>query len=1223
MDDHFFIFAACCELVTERRSIRGRLTRMMDSRLRIGPLVRTISGMDPAAPLPEHEPRRADSADFSVDLPPDPSVIDTPEGLSATGDFHLRPLPNPNATLTAGDAGTAREGPPSLDSIRHAVPGYEILSELGRGGMGVVYLARQLGLNRPVALKMILSGEHAGQTERDRFRREAESVAALQHPNIVQIYDVGEAQGRPYLAFEYVGGGSLAAILEGQPWPAAPAADLVEALARAMQYAHERGIVHRDLKPANVLLAGSDSNPGLSPKAEDPLFRLPLNALRTPKITDFGLAKRLEPPSSWSNDSERTAPAAHTRTGAVVGTPSYLAPEQAAGKNRTVGPHTDVYALGAILYELLTGRPPFRGETPLDTVLQVMADDPVPPSKLRAKLPRDLENICLKCLRKEPARRYHTAGALADDLGRFQRGEAVAARPIGRTERAIKWMNRHPAATVLGITSAIALVSLLAVSLYFNVELGLAKERVEGEAKAARKAEFEALAAKRKADEERIEAEKQKAAAETARQDADARRRESERGVYALQLFKAAALGERDPQRALKLLDDYRRCPENLRDFTWRYIRGQCLVTEQVIGVHRAATGVPPVARVVYSPDGSLVATVSGIDPLVRIYGVTDKQLLFVLAGHQLAVHGVAFAPDGTTLATAGGDNTVRIWSLPKNRPPASTQIAPLATLSGHTNTVNGVAFSPDGKKLASVGADSLVRLWDVPAKLGADEKSKPTAAGVFKEHTGTVWAVAWSDAGLFTGGSDGRVLLWRLNRGGGKAEELFRLKKQVLALAASPDGELIAAAGDAEPDEDEPAIQLFRPLTDKKAGTLRGHTGLAVYDLSFAADGKRLASAGRDGTIRVWDVSALQERAVFRPEKEPRPPLDASVRAIRSVSFDPKGLAVISGGQDGAVRLWSFSGQKEEAIELDVRAPITAAALSADGWVLAVAEKIARQIKVWHLGDLSAELNPKPARVLGGLDQPPQAIAVNANGSIIAAGTSDGVYIWRNTDRPVRLARKGATSVALRGDDLVYVTDDGELHWLDLKTGKQRHSLAQAPGRTAQAMFSPDGRKLITSGHSAIHVWDADTGELLFGKMVAHFRRITAVAVRPGDTTGPWDMASADEGGQVTVWSLRPKAAPADGQPFAAGEALDVQQRPTPAGLNDTVDTLAFTADGKTLASGGVDRVVRLRDPETGQERAALAGHTDIVLFIAFRADQVMLSVGREGFVRVWRAAK
>jgi serine/threonine protein kinase len=295
-----------------------------------------------------------------------------------------------------------------------APPGYEILGELGRGGMGVVYKARQVGLNRIVALKMILAGGHAGAEERQRFLAEAEAIAAIKHPGIVQIHDFGTHEELPFFALEFCDGGSLAARLNGTPLPPREAARLVEQLARAMQAAHERGIIHRDLKPANVLL-GEDGEP---------------------RITDFGLARRTEGGSGL------------TQTGAIMGTPSYMAPEQAEGK-KDIGPAADVYALGAILYECLTGRPPFRAATTFDTILQVIADEPVPPSQLNAKAPRDLETICLKCLRKEPARRYRSAAALADDLTRWQRGEPIHARPVGRLERLTKWARRRPAVASL------------------------------------------------------------------------------------------------------------------------------------------------------------------------------------------------------------------------------------------------------------------------------------------------------------------------------------------------------------------------------------------------------------------------------------------------------------------------------------------------------------------------------------------------------------------------------------------------------------------------------------------------------------------------------------------------------------------------------------------------------------------------------------------------------
>jgi formylglycine-generating enzyme required for sulfatase activity len=345
---------------------------------------------------------------------------------------------------SSNDAGTLTAA--VSRSARGLVPGYEILGELGRGGMGVVYKARQTRLGRLVALKMILAGAHASRDDLARFQTEGEAVARLQHPNIVQVHEVGEHDGRPFFSLEFCPGGSLDKKLAGTPLPPKDAAGLVEKLALAMQAAHARNVLHRDLKPANVLLGAGGE----------------------PKITDFGLAKKLD-------EQGRTA------TGAVMGTPSYMAPEQARGESKAVGPAADVYALGAILYECLTGRPPFRAATPLDTVWQVLSEDPVAVTRLNVHAPRDLETVCHKCLHKDPAKRYATAAALAEELGRFQRGEPIMARPVGWVERGWRWCRRNP--VVAGLVAAVALVTVLGVAgivwhfLDAEHQMGIAEER--------------------------------------------------------------------------------------------------------------------------------------------------------------------------------------------------------------------------------------------------------------------------------------------------------------------------------------------------------------------------------------------------------------------------------------------------------------------------------------------------------------------------------------------------------------------------------------------------------------------------------------------------------------------------------------------------------------------------------------------------------------------------
>jgi serine/threonine-protein kinase len=391
----------------------------------------------------------------------------------------IPPLVETIQTPTLPSSALPRE---ALSPELPTLPGYEILGVLGRGGMGVVYKARQINLNRLVALKMVSAGAHASPQQLARFHLEAEAVASLQHPNIVQIYEVSEHNRCPYFSLEFMDGGSLEDRLGGKPQPPRSAAQLVETLARAMNCAHQRGVVHRDLKPANILLQDSliaedaEERRGTA-EASLPLRSSASSAVKdfTPKISDFGLAKRLEDPTQ-------------TQSGAILGTPSYMAPEQAAGHVREIGPATDVYALGAVLYELLTGRPPFLAKTTLETLQEVQSREPLPLARWHVKVPRDLEIICLKCLEKEPRKRYTSAEALADDLHRFLAAEPIRARPVGPWERAAKWAKRRPALAILLLISGLSVLSLLAVSLTYNALLQSALHSAEANSQRARRA---------------------------------------------------------------------------------------------------------------------------------------------------------------------------------------------------------------------------------------------------------------------------------------------------------------------------------------------------------------------------------------------------------------------------------------------------------------------------------------------------------------------------------------------------------------------------------------------------------------------------------------------------------------------------------------------------------------------------------------------------------------
>ncbi len=449
------------------------------------------------------------------------------------------------------------------------VPGYEILRELGRGGMGVVYQARQLALNRLVALKMIRTADLAGPEELERFRIEAEAVARMQHPNIVQIYEIGAWQAgdanppMPYFSLEFCDGGDLKGRVGNATLGPHQAARVVETLARAMHAAHQRGIVHRDLKPQNILLVGGPD--------------VPIDGC-IPKITDFGLAKRLETTGQ-------------TRDVACMGTPSYMPPEQAEGRSKEVGAAADIYSLGATLYALVAGRPPFVGASNQDILMQVMLDEPVPPRQLNPQVPRDLETIALKCLDKEPSRRYASAEALADDLRRFLQHEPIAARPVGQLERGWRWCRRKPALAASLAGTVLALVLGTVVSAVLAVRANFHAGRAESARQVAETKTEVADAARAEAVEEKNKA--------------DAARRHAEKLAYVGQL----GLAQREWQdgqcaHARNLLED---CAPELRGWEHNYLYSLFHQNQRTFRGH-----IDQVTSVAWSPDGQRLASTQG-----------------------------------------------------------------------------------------------------------------------------------------------------------------------------------------------------------------------------------------------------------------------------------------------------------------------------------------------------------------------------------------------------------------------------------------------------------------------------------------------------------------------------------------------------------------------------------------------------------------------------------
>ncbi len=1056
----------------------------------------------------------------------------------------------------------------SSPSIREwpALPDYQILSEIGRGGMGIVYKARQISLHRLVALKMVLAGAGASEAVMTRFRNEAEAVARLQHVNIVQIFAIGEHCGLPYLALELVDGTTLAHVIDNTPQRPRASAAMVETLARAIHVAHEMGIVHRDLKPSNVLVkhapqpgsghgetvgAYRPKTPSPSPRTRH-LLGLALRGLSpssspsegvahtssqdhdlgVPKITDFGLAKVL--------DGEVQL----TRTGEIMGTPCYMAPEQATAgapggrAKRAVGPAADIYSLGAILYELLTGRPPFKGKSTVETLLQVLHDDPVSPSRLQPRIPTDLTTICLKCLEKDPRKRYESALDLADDLGRFRRGEPVLARRVGTVGQIWRWARRRPG---LAAMAALLLTSLV------GGFIGMAHLwlRAEGH-----------------------------------RQTAVASGERAETTLYFSRIAHAQlAWRLNDTASTVALLQQCVPGPGELdrRGWEWHYLNS---LTTSAFAAFTG--GNPYVTRVAFTPDGRQLLTGGG-DPFVSPGPRGSLQLWDVrgdsgwktpslareLVEPSSLLRQFAASRDGKRVAFGKGDGTVCIWDVPR--------WAELRVLPGRKLAIVSLAFSPDAQLLASGDEAGRLTVWNV-----ADGSARYKVEGL---------------RGRFT--TDGSQLItvgrsavdstsYPIVRDAMNGNELSKLSFEATNFELSPDGTAMVVWSGVN-------ARVVNWKTGQTIATLASHSSY-ISEASFSPDGLHVATASSDQTARLSDARTGAEEFVFR----------GYLNRVGSVAFDSSGRFLATGERNGPdIKLWDLTRRPDYVTAGTVSyLPANRQAAFNQRAVLAMrcAPGSDELLVVRTEGALTS------LHLQGGSRMRPIEI-VPVNGRWLV---------------PAHVAEFSTDGRRLAGVNR-FVPEEVTI-W-DVATGKEQMTLRGHTLPVYWVATSRDGRRWATSAvdwpstalKREVKVWDAASGALL-----AEFnptsnpsdrRRLRgAVALSPdGERVAFEDyLADAADGTGARVRVRVHQVA--DGRIIADRSGQD----------DSILTALSFSNDGKTLAAGYVRGEIALHDLERGASvrPRILQGPSASLGSLAFSPDDRLLAVADREVVQLWHVA-
>ena len=1115
---------------------------------------------------------------------------------------------------------------------------YVIDRLISRGGMGVVYRARQQSLNREVALKMIRSAHLAGPSEVRRFLAEAEAVANLDHPNIVPIYEVGAHRGQHYFSMKLIEGGNLSHRVAELVESPRDSARLLAVVARAVHHAHRRGVLHRDLKPDNILIDREGR----------------------PLVTDFGIAKRL-----------KGAPA-QTRTGALMGTPPYMAPEQADRNARDVTTSADVYGLGAILYETLTGRPPFRGDSLIEILRQVVEDEPTPPRALNDRVDRDLEAICLKCLEKQPGRRYGSAMELAEDLERWSRGEPILARPVGKLEQAWRWARRHRAISAVGVTAAASLVVVTALSTisaaWIRSEqrvtlLALRKsERAERQAEqAARLAEqrLEAfLKAKREAEAERGRA---RGLAEIAD--------ERDRQVKTLAV-EADRMSVRVREEAKLARIEREKAEEAERLLRQRTYQGK------LRGAYRFLTESIDVGQA-----GELL---SACLPGQRewSWAYCDRLRhpeLFSMDGHVGPVLAVSYRPDGRVIATSGLDHTVRLWDAGDGRP--------IEVLRSHGHPVRDLAFDPESGDLASADDSGAIAVWEPGG--GARSPRQVFQAG------GPVRCLDYNASGGFlaSGLEDGRVLLWNPRHGLQETLQTFFVERDNLV-------------GRIEPGQSRPPKVT---LTDARSFPMpflevARHSG-PVLDVSFSKAPRiaaqtpfpiSIVSSGADSMARGSLVAVVEDRrsreeqrlrtdpegsgGSGRPKGSGNPPRKPSSKSNVEISQAPNAAGASAVGAllgEGAVG--GFGQMSPEDFEqrftgdlVEVRRryrvdpvflrphPESVGALASftrtrEEGPLLISGSRDRAVRLFDARSGSL------LKTFMGNTRQINALGLSPDGRWVASAGGDGtIWRWRLDGSAADRARGHvgevhAVAISPDGTRFASAGEDGTARVWDA-TGGQESRRLDGPGQpVASVAFdrNPE-RPLLASGGSApfVSVWDAASGDRL-RSCVGLTAPVQGLAFgRRGART---ILVAACVDGSIPVWVLpedldspsgrRSPITPEEilrhpGRAFGVALSGDAR-RLACAGSNGTVlvfedgaeeparslihpsgivRDVAFSPDGSRLATSSSDGAIRIWDPETSELCSTLEGHEDAALRLSYLPDGTRLvSAGRDGVVILW----